>query len=321
MGAFGHILGNDLIKKSMVSSALLGRVSHAYIISGADGSGKKLLANAFAKSILCGKIPLLGGVPRSGGVVHEGYCGTCKSCKTYDSGNNPDLVFISPQKTSLGIEEIRENIIENLSVLPYEAAKRVYIINDAHKLTPAAQNAMLLTLEAGPKFAVFLLLANSLANFLPTILSRCINYKVQPLNEDVIRSYLENNMQLEGSKAQIAASFAHGSLGRAIALATDEDFTALRTMVLNLAQKPDFMDIAEIFAAAKSLEQYKDQVNDILDILKLHYRDTLISQQNTQNTINKIHAIDDIKEKLKSNCNYLLCMEVLLLQLMRRETT
>jgi len=312
MAAFENILGNELIKQSMAASVALNRVSHAYIISGAAGSGKKLLAYSFAKAILCkNKFPSLEGRTPKAEVV----CGVCRSCKTADSGNNPDLVFIAPQKASLGIDEVRESIIENLAVLPYEADKRVYIINDAHKLTPAAQNAMLLTLEDGPEFAVFLLLADSLGNFLPTMLSRCIQYKTRPLDEGVISSYLEGaGLGISRDTAKVAAGFAHGSLGRALALATDEDFTALRAMTLDLAQRLEGMDVAEVFAAAKGLEQHKEQINDVLDILKMYYRDVLVLQENVEKTINKIHAIDDIKEKLKSNCNFLLCMEILLLK-------
>jgi DNA polymerase-3 subunit delta' len=297
-----NILGNELIKQSMVSSVSLGRVSHAYIICGPAGSGKRLLANAFGKAILCG-------------AYGSASCGLCKSCKTYDTGNNPDAVFITPQKQTLGVKEVREDILENLSILPYESDKRVYIINDAHKMTPAAQNAMLLTLEDGPEFAVFMLLADGLGSFLPTLLSRCIQYKIQPLSEDIIRSHLASN-GISSGKAQIAAGFAHGSLGRALALAGDEDFMALRSFVLDLAHRLDTgkMDIPEIFAAAKSLEQYKDQIFVILDILKFHYRNGLLCGNNPVIAINKIHAIDDIKEKLGHNCNYLLCMEILLLK-------
>lgn len=301
--AFENILGNDLIKQSMLSSVLLGRVSHAYIICGPPGSGKKLLAHTFAKAVLCGA--------NVGGMA----CGLCKSCKTLETSNNPDMVFISPQKASLGVKEIREDILENLAVLPYESNNRVYIIDSADKMTPAAQNAMLLTLEAGPKFAVFLLLADSLGPFLPTLISRCIQYKIQPLNTEVICSYLEDSAGIKQDKAQIAANFAHGSLGRALQLAVNEDFMALRSMVLDLAHKLDLMDIPEIFVAAKSLEQYKDQIFDVLDILKLYYRDVLLSGKEPVAVVNKIHAIDDIKEKLRHNCNFLLCMEILLLQL------
>ena len=297
---FENIVGGDLIKRAMAASVARGRVSHAYIICGGAGYGKAIYAHAFAKAILCAD-------PMDGQC-----CGTCTSCRTYDSGNNPDVVVIEPKKATLGVNEVREEIVAGLAVLPYSSTKRIYIIKDAHKMTPAAQNAMLLSLEDGPKHAVFMLLATNLEAFLPTILSRCVTYKIPPLSTGTIQTHLTKK-GIAPDTAQMAAGFAGGGIGRALKLATDTDFMTLRQTTLTLAKNITTMDTAQIFAAAKDLENHKDSIHDILDILKLHYRDSLIT--GNLNHLPKIQAIDDTKEKLAANCPFLLSIEMLLLNL------
>jgi len=298
--SYSKILENDSIKRSMALSIACGRVSHAYIIAGGAGFGKTMLAHAFAKAILCF-------------APNEGQpCDACSSCRTYDTGNNPDLVTVRPQKASFGVDDVRDGIIADLAVLPYANAKRVYILAKAHTMTPSAQNALLKSLEDGPKHAVFILLSNNLEAFLPTILSRAISYKIAPLAQAVIEKFLLDNGIVKET-AQIAAWFSGGGIGQALRLATDEDFMQLREMTLDIAKRIEQMSIPEIFAMAKSLEAHKDSIHDILHILKLHYRDELIKGK--AKYLNNITAIGDTTEKLSRNCPFLLCMEMLLLQL------
>jgi len=288
---FDSILGNDVIKRSMMAAIRHERVPHASIICGGAGFGKRMLAGAFARAVLCF-------APVDGAA-----CGTCTSCRTFDTGNNPDLVRIAPQKSTLGVDEVRSSIVADLAVLPYSSTKRVYIIEAAHKMTIPAQNAMLLTLEEGPRHAVFILLANNIESFLPTILSRCVLYKIPPLSEGIIAA----------RTSAVAARFAQGSLGRALQLNADENFMQLRQMTLDLATNIANMDIPAIFAAAKDLEQHKVNIHDTLDILKLHYRDNMLAGDPA--AVAHINAIGVTLEKLAANCPFLLCMETLLLKL------
>ena len=195
-----RIFGNELILRSMELSVAGGRVGHAYIICGGRGFGKKTLASHFAKAILCHDPQ--GGLP----------CGVCKSCKTCDTGNNPDLVFVQSEKDALTVGEVRSNLLGDLAVTPQVGDRRVYIIRNADKMNHQAQNAMLLSLEDGPKHAVFLLLAGGLGGFLPTILSRCIEYKIPPLSTDVIVKHLQEQ-GFDGDKVRVAADFSGAAWG------------------------------------------------------------------------------------------------------------
>jgi len=243
-------------------------------------------------------------------------CGTCISCITFQSGNHPDVVFVRTQKKSIGIDDVREQIVEGISILPYSSQKRIYIIEKAHTLTVPAQNALLKTLEDGPKYAVFLLLSQNHKAFLSTILSRCAMYKIAPLcNADVIAYLISHGIAAD--HAAIAASSASGSIGRALAIATDESFMPFRNEILDVARDIENKDIIEIFAAAKSLESHKERIIEALDILCIYFRDILVFGQtnNELNTIRKIRTIDDTRQKLNQNCNFLLTMEIMLLKI------
>ena len=281
-----------------------GHIGHAYIIDGAAGSGKRLLANIFAAAILCEN------------TTDNDPCGACISCMTFQSSNHPDVVFVRTQKKSIGIDDVREQIVENISVLPYSSQKRVYIIEKAETLTVPAQNALLKTLEDGPKYAVFLLLSQNHKAFLPTILSRCVLYKIAPLGYADVAAYLALK-GIDASRVSVAASGAAGSIGRAMAIAADESFMPFRDKILGMARSIENKDIIEIFSAAKAMEAHKDRIAEALDILCIYYRDMLVTNEidNPQAIVKKIRIIENTKQKLNQNTNFLLTMEIMLLKL------
>jgi len=300
---FDGIVGNKIIINSMQAAIRHGHIGHAYIIDGAAGSGKRLLASIFTAAILCEDL------------FDADPCGKCISCITLQSGNHPDAVFVRTQKKSIGIDDVREQIVENISVLPYSSQKRVYIIENAQTLTIPAQNALLKTLEDGPKYAVFLLLSQNHKAFLPTILSRCVLYKIAPLGDGVVADFLMTK-GIDAGLAKAAATSAAGSIGRAMAIATDESFMPFRNEVLDIARGLGSKDIVEIFAAAKALEVHKERITEALDILCIHYRDILVEgAEMPGDTIRKIRIIEAAKQKLNQSTNFLLTMEVMLLKL------
>ncbi|MCL2574205.1 MAG: DNA polymerase III subunit delta [Defluviitaleaceae bacterium] len=302
--SFDTIKGNELIIKSMQAAIEYNRIGHAYIIDGAAGSGKHLLASTFSAAILCEN--LVGNNP----------CGACISCITLISGNHPDVTYVQATKKSLGIDDVREQITENISILPYSSQKRMYIIKNAHTLTIPAQNALLKTLEDGPKYAVFFLLSQDHKAFLPTIMSRCALYKIAPLGDSVVSNHLVSQ-GIDANLAAIAAASSSGSIGRAMTIATDESFTPFRNEILDIAQGIAQKDITDIFAAAKTMENHKERITEALDIMCMYYRDVLVGEQTDypQAIIRKIRNIEKAKQKLNANCNFLLTMEVMLLKL------
>jgi len=302
---FKNIIGCELTIKSMRADINHGRIGHAYVLEGLKGAGKRLLALTFAKSVLCEK----GGHP----------CGVCKSCITLESGNHIDIIFVrSTKKTaSLGIDDIRDQINSVANILPYASSRRIFIVENAESMTVSAQNALLKTLEDGPKSNIFLLLASNSAFLLPTILSRCVLYKIPPIPQNRIAKHLLA-ANVPQKTAESAAIHSGGTIGQAYALANDEGFTALCDKSENLAKTLKSIDIVSLFAAAKDLEQHKDQIGLILDILQNYYRNILIENLNEEintNYIKNIRNIDESRKKLKQNCNFLLTMEIMLLKL------
>ena len=202
MASFRDIVGHEQIIRQLQNGIRQKKVSHAYLFCGETGSGKRLMADAFAKTLLC----------EAGGIEA---CGTCKSCKQAESGNQPDLRAVVREKASLGVSEIREQVTSDAQIKPYSSAYKVYIIDEADKLTEEAQNALLKTIEEPPEYAVFLLLATKREALLPTVLSRCVTISFYPVETGKIRKFLMEKRKLPDYVAQNAAAFSGGLIGGA----------------------------------------------------------------------------------------------------------
>ncbi len=322
---FDDIKGNHKIKAIMQHAAVTGKVSHAYILQGAHGMGKRLLADAFAKSLQCND---------SDGEA----CGICAGCKAFDSGNHPDIFYIFPQKTkSLGVEDIREQIVKNAEIKQYQYKYKIFIVEHADKMTAAAQNALLKTLEEPPSYVVFLLLAENLNDFLPTILSRCVVMKLRPIPQKDIEEFLIEQQLAQETTAGIFAEYAQGSMGQAKELATSEDFSAMRQEILTMLENIKEQDKPYLLDRAKDLEVYKQDYR-FLDIATVWYRDVLMAKSfgdsryliqkdkekqllhhaakdSIQGIIKKLRVIQETKRFLTQNANFRLAMEVMLIKL------
>lgn len=260
---FSEIIGNEQIIKSMKKAIENGMVSHAYIISGAEGSGKKLIASAFAKTLFC----------EEGGASA---CGRCTSCRTFEGGNNPDMIYVHPTKTkALSVDDVREQITSNVNIKPYNHKYKIYMIPKADTLTNQAQNALLKTLEEPPEYAIFLLIAENMSAFLETVLSRCVTYGVKPLSVETVRKYLLKNNIADEDSAPIIAEYSQGSIGNAIKFAQSENFSELRKKVSDTLKDMGRKNYYELTESAKELEGFKD-LTDVTDMIYMWYRDVLV---------------------------------------------
>ena len=149
MPGFQDILGHETIKEHFKKAIAVHKVSHAYILAGEAGMGRKSLANAFALTLLCEK-----------GQTEP--CLECQACKQVLSGNDNDLIYVTHEKpASIGVDDIREQINDTIQIRPYSANYKIYIVDEAEKMTVQAQNALLKTIEEPPAYAVILLLTTS----------------------------------------------------------------------------------------------------------------------------------------------------------------
>ena len=325
MANFKDIIGQESIKKHLQTAIKTGNLSHAYIINGEYGSGRQTIASALAKTIQC-----------QSKTDDTDACGVCTSCKQAESHNHPDIKYITHDKTSISVNDIREQLNNDISIKPYSSEYKIYIIPDANKMTEQAQNALLKTIEEPPVYAIIILLTENCDSLLPTIRSRCVTLTMNPVEKDKICTYLENKFQLEPDQAQIAANYCQGNIGKAIRFASSSDFIEMKNQVLKLLKNLDSMDIASIIDTIKEFSTHKNDINDYLDLMLLWYRDVLmfkvtkdanlllysdeysaISEQATkrdyENIENIIAAIDKAKVRLKANVNFDVTIELMIL--------
>ena len=324
MESFKDVVGHKDILKYISSAVENNRVSHAYILNGERGSGKKMLANLFAMTLLC----------ETG---DNEPCGKCHSCKQAESGNHPDIIRVTHEKpNSISVDDIRTQVNNTVDIKPYQGPYKVYIIPQADMMTPQAQNAILKTIEEPPSYAVFLMLTENAETLLPTINSRCVMLKLRNIKDTLIKKYLMENLEIPDYKADMCTAFAQGNMGRAIMLANSDHFNEIREEAVQLLKHISEMELNEIVAAVKNISVYKLEITDYLDIIMIWYRDVLlykatkeidkvvfkdqlqsIKEQARKSSYEGIELIleslEKAKARLKANVNFDLVMELLFL--------
>ena len=206
MSSFKDVVGHKNIIKYIESAVQADAVSHAYILNGERGSGKKLLANLFAMSLQCQDRDENGEA-----------CGKCQSCKQALHGNQPDIIRVSHEKpTTISVDDIRQQVNNDIVIKPYSSKYKIYIIPEADLMSVQAQNALLKTIEEPPEYAVIMLLTENAEVLLPTIRSRCVMMKLRNIKDQLVKKYLMEQMEIPDYKAEVCVAFAQGNMGKAI---------------------------------------------------------------------------------------------------------
>ena len=324
MAKFADIIGQEQLKEHIQNAIASNKVSHAYIINGERNAGKEFIARIFAMTLQCekgGKEP----------------CNECHSCEQALSHNQPDIVYVSHEKpNSIGVEDIRGQINNDIGIKPYSSPRKIYIMNEGEKMTPQAQNALLKTLEEPPEYAVILILTDNVEGLLPTIISRCVVLNMKPVPDKLVKKYLMEELGVPDYKANICVAFARGNIGKAKLLASSEEFEKVKDEAITLVKYINDMEINEIVKAIKKIMEYKLDVNDYLDILTVWYRDALlykatkdvnslvfknefqqirkVADRSTYEGIETIvKALQQARRRLEANVNFDLTMELMLL--------
>ena len=172
--AFETLLGNDRLKKNLAESLARGHISHFYLISGPEGSGKHTLAKLLAEAILC-----------------EGSrkpCGSCVHCRKMASGNHPDFITVEdPEHKNVAVRIVRQ-IRDDVFIRPNESDHKIYLF--PQELGLEGQNALLKILEEPPAYGVFILLTDNPEKILPTVRSRCTELALTAVPERILRQHL-----------------------------------------------------------------------------------------------------------------------------------
>ena len=342
MADFSDIIDQQQMKEHMQHALTTDKVSHAYIISGENGSGKEFIARTFAKALQCENRQEKGELLES--------CNECPSCIKALSDNHPDIITITHEKpASIGVDDIRQQLRDDVVIKPYESRYKIYIIPEGEKMTPAAQNALLKTLEEPPSYIVIIILTSNINAFLPTIISRCIVLPMKPARDESIIKHLMEECHVVDYKAMLCASFARGNVGKALELASNERFENLKNETIDLIAKLKNLEIHEIMDRVHGILESPDgeekgskkgidlnQYADFMDILIFLFRDMLVYKATEDDThlifTDKVSYISSVtkdctyeginciikdmevaKNRINSNVNIDLALELMLM--------
>lgn len=285
---FDEIIGNEKTKEELKRSLEEDKVSHSYMFVGIEGIGKQLIAQAFAQMILCTN-------------ETEKGCDKCKSCIEFQSQNHPDFLYIEPDGNSIKIEQIRY-LQRKIQEKPIISNKKVYIVNDADKMTKEAQNCLLKTLEEPPEYSIIILIGSNENAFLNTIKSRCMKLTFQPIAPEEIKQYMEKTYGMNNINENMLEAF-QGSIGKAIALKDKkEEYENIEKMI----EKLDKTDMTELIGLGSALYQSKEEINDILE-----YMNIVLLKMTKENVkyANCIDIVENTKKRLHQNANYDMCID------------
>lgn len=305
-------------------------ISHSYLIEGSEGIGKELLAKTFAKALLC----------EEKGRIDP--CHKCTSCIMMETGNNPDYFEVFSKKVSIGVDDIREQVVEKMDIKPYRSKYKIFIIPEAERMTIQAQNALLKTIEEPPSYGIVILLTKNPAKIISTVHSRCARIRTLPLPNKIIKDHIQQNYGLEEWEADLYADFSGGSIGRAEQMVEDEGFWDLRQKSIDYIIKLENVDLIELYDMAAEIEKDKEDLPQILEFWMIWYRDLLLykklekedylfykdfknllldrAENLTYTRINdNFDAIIKAKEQLDKNINVMLIIENLLLDIKERK--
>ena len=304
---FEKISGQRFAKKYLSNSIKSNMISHAYMFEGPSGVGKNTMARDLATTLL----------------------------EMENLFNSPDYIEITPDGNSIKIAQIRK-LQSDILVKPYKSYK-IYVIDEAQKMTVEAQNALLKTLEEPPKYAIIILITNNKESLLDTIKSRCEIIKFTPIPLVEVADYLTQT-GVDKNRASLLANFSRGSMQKAIELSESEDFHIMRDEVQKYVETFLTGSMLDIMDIQSSIEKYKDNITNVLDLLVNYFRDIMMVKENvdssmiinldrlvfiknmstkiTYSQLSKIiDIIEETKNKLRSNCNFNISIQVMTLNI------
>jgi len=255
---FADIIGHEQQKKLLRHAFASDKLAHAYLFSGIEGIGKRLMALALARLVFC----------------HEGKgCGNCSACRRIDHNNHPDLHVLEPDGQFIKIEQVR-TLQKNLAFRPLEAPHHFVLIDQAECMHPGAANALLKTLEEPPNGALFVLLSAQLHALPSTIRSRCQVLPFSHLSHTEIEKVLRAQVDDE-TERNILAALAQGSLSKAFGADRDFYLNTRREIFTAIARlKP--AAVLPMLELAPALAPDREYAEAVTDILISCYRDLFI---------------------------------------------
>lgn len=332
-----NLIGNKWAEEILQNHLINANLRHAYLFTGAEGVGRDVLAVSFAKAINCSKPPEAGA-----------FCDECRNCVQIEKRQHPDFQIVERQGNSkrILVDQIR-SLQRALSLSPYQADYRIILFRDFEDALPSAANALLKTLEEPNSRVILLFTADHTNNLLPTIVSRCQELHLRPVQPNELVSALITRYKLDPQKAALLAYISGGCPQYALRLSQDDDLLEKRKICLNDLLALVKQNHVKRFAYVESLgfqskkDDKKQNIADFRDCLKVWYnfwRDILMmkhtpnikpinldvqdeivkiaNQVSVETVLAQIEAIEKTLTLMNTNTNLRLAAEVLLLDLL-----
>lgn len=280
--SFSQVIGHEGPVKILKNILKENRMGASFLFYGPSGVGKAFAARQFAKAMNCQS--------------HDGEsCDNCNSCKRIDKSEFPDLHWLDLASGSenIKIEQIR-SMRQDMNLRPFQAAHKIFIINDCHNMKQEAANCLLKVLEEPAQDAIVILITSKLNLLLPTIVSRCQKIKFSVLCRGQAQEILENSYKLNKDYSRYLAYYFDGRLGEAINL-SKENLLEQRDNILNkFLYNFDSLYLAGVF-------EDKGEARKSLAILAAWFRDIMYSKFkiNRECFINQDRAEDIIRESAR----------------------
>ncbi len=255
---FEEIKEQKSAKASLINAVETDKISHCYIFSGSEGTGRFLLAEKFAQALVC---------------KEKCACGKCIPCKQFSDKTSPDYKTIDllsekgKTKTMISVDQIRE-IVSDIYIKPSVFEKKIYIIKNADKMNVNAQNAILKSLEEPPSYVVFILIAENPEALLPTIISRGTMIDFSSLTDKSVKEILKNSYDIE--LPDMLLPLCMGSVSNAYKLAVSEEHKEIRreilTSVCNFLKEKNIAAQLKLYENILKYEKEKEFIFSVINI-------------------------------------------------------
>jgi DNA polymerase III subunit delta' len=285
------VVGHQSAVDHLDRAVQFGRISHAYLLTGPDGTGRRHLATTFAQALSCQRD------------IEERPCGECSACRRVREGIYPDVTTVSletqaaserrdSRNTVISIETIRE-LRSSVTLRPLEGRWRVAIIEDVDRLSLAAYDALLKTLEEPPSFVVLILIATEYDALPETIRSRCRHIPLEPLPRDLVARALRERGASDAD-AELLARLTRGRIGHAFALLDDQPALERRRAYVDSGVEMIESPLTALAAARRLADVYRrgqrDRVAEEIDAILGLWRDILLLRSGRADDIVNLDA-------------------------------
>jgi len=337
---YKHLKNQRKLLSYIAAFLVKGAIPHAFLFTGIKGVGKQSAAQLFSMVCNCAEVASQVSIIRKSSdqaAFREeitGPCGQCRSCRKILKGIHPDVILTIPTGSFIKIGQIR-TLCRKLALKPYESKFRFAILSEADSMNPEAGNALLKMLEEPPDRTILILTAEQASDLLPTVVSRCLHIRLNPIPEKDLAVLLKEAHGMDNGEATAIARISGGSFSKAVSL-HKQDWINRRDRLIREFESLSSKSTGMAISLAEKLSGKKELLPDCLDIFMTWLRDLLVyryspgriiyrdlkdkiqrehGKLNAETLIARIEAVQEALKRIESNANVRLTLEIMILQM------